>query len=210
MSLMTHSADENTVKKKMKQTFAYRRSMVLDSQLSSNILSHFPRFKDVTGLIEQDFVLMFGEDVSGKLLENWPTMFKEKIIKQCRKLPSTTNLDDLLLAADPQKDDAGGADFGWDSDISSILLLLHLLPPTAQGKMSASRAENILWSSRRMVFDHPHYQADTTFCLLSLVQGSGSLADYTIEFWTLAAEVDWTDSKLKAIFKKGLSEQLKD
>ncbi|XP_055081790.1 uncharacterized protein LOC117380688 [Periophthalmus magnuspinnatus] len=149
MSLMTHSADENTVKKKMKQTFAYRQSMVLDSQLSSNVLSYLPRFKDVTGLIEQAFVLMFGEDVSGKLLENWPTMFKEKIIKQCRKLPSTTDLDDLLLAADPQKDDAGGADFGWDSDISSILLLLHLVPPTAQGrkkpgKMSASRAEKHL------------------------------------------------------------------
>ncbi|XP_055016287.1 uncharacterized protein LOC129410991 [Boleophthalmus pectinirostris] len=151
MSLMKHSSDENTVKKKMKQTFAHRRSMVLDPQLSSNILSHFPRFKDVKGLIEQDFVLMFGEDVSvsGKFLEKWPTMFKEKIIKQCRKLPSTTELNDLLLAADPQEDDADGADFGWDSDFASILLLLHLVPPTAQGrkkpgKMSASQAEKHL------------------------------------------------------------------
>ncbi|XP_055009182.1 uncharacterized protein LOC129408877 [Boleophthalmus pectinirostris] len=129
MSLMKHSSDENT--------------------LSSNILSHFPRFKDVKGLIEQDFVLMFGEDVSGKFLEKWPTMFKEKIIKQCRKLPSTTELNDLLLAADPQEDDADGADFGWDSDFASILLLLHLVPPTAQGrkkpgKMSASQAEKHL------------------------------------------------------------------
>ena len=34
---------------------------------------------------------------------------------------------------------------GWDSDLSSILLLLHLLPPSAQGrkkpgKMSATQA----------------------------------------------------------------------
>lgn len=38
---------------------------------------------------------------------------------------------------------------GWDSDLSSIILLLHLIPPTAQGrkrpgKVSASQAEKHL------------------------------------------------------------------
>lgn len=149
ISLMRHSADENIVKKKMKQTFDYRRRMVLDPQESSNILSYFPRFKDIKGLIEQDFVLMFGEDTAGKLLEKWPTVFKKKIIKHCGKLPSTKEIEDLLLAADPQEEDADGAEFGWDSDLASILLLLHLVPPTAQGrkkpgKMSASQAEKHL------------------------------------------------------------------
>ena len=51
ISLMKHSADEDMVKKKMKLTFAYRHNMVLDTQLSSNILSEFPRFKDVKGLV---------------------------------------------------------------------------------------------------------------------------------------------------------------
>ncbi|XP_061909304.1 uncharacterized protein LOC133653718 isoform X3 [Entelurus aequoreus] len=150
MSLMKHSADVDMVIKKMKLTFAHRHNMVLDPQQSSNILSYFPRFKDIKGLVEQDFVLMFGEDVSGKFLEKWPTTFKKKIIQQCRKLPSITELEELLMAADPPEDGAEvNVDFGWDSDLSSILLLLHLIPPTAlgrkrPGKVSASRAEKHL------------------------------------------------------------------
>ncbi|XP_072769706.1 uncharacterized protein [Nerophis lumbriciformis] len=69
MSLMKHSADVDMVIKEMKLTFAHRHNMVLDPQQSSNILSYFPRFKDIKGLVEQDFVLLFGEDVSGKFLE---------------------------------------------------------------------------------------------------------------------------------------------
>lgn len=47
---------------------------------------------------------MFGEDVSGKFLEKWTTTFKKEIIQQCQKLPSTSELEDLLLAADPPED----------------------------------------------------------------------------------------------------------
>ncbi|XP_048865910.1 uncharacterized protein LOC125739637 isoform X1 [Brienomyrus brachyistius] len=150
ISLMKHSADEDTVKKKMKLTAVYRRNMVLDPLLSSNILSYFPRFKDIKGLIEQDFVLMFGEDVSGRFLERWPTTFKGKIIQQGRKLPSASDLEELLLAADPPEDATEvNADIGWDSDLSTILLLLHLIPPSGQGrkrpgKVSASQAEKHL------------------------------------------------------------------
>nr|XP_061834660.1 uncharacterized protein LOC133618377 [Nerophis lumbriciformis] len=69
MSLKKHSADVDMVIKKMKLTFAHQHNMVLDPQQSSNILSYCPRFKDIKGLVEQDFVLLFGEDVSGKFLE---------------------------------------------------------------------------------------------------------------------------------------------
>ncbi|XP_041735212.2 uncharacterized protein LOC121568835 isoform X1 [Coregonus clupeaformis] len=150
ISLMKHSADADTIKKKMELAFVYRRKMILDPQQSSNILSEFPRFKDVKSLVEQDFVLMFGEDTSSKLLERWPVTFKKKIIKQCRKLPSTSELEELLLAADPPEDGTElDVDFGWDSDLSSVLLLIHLIPPSAQGrkrpgKVSASQAEKHL------------------------------------------------------------------
>ncbi|XP_035986184.1 uncharacterized protein LOC105918575 isoform X1 [Fundulus heteroclitus] len=148
ISLMKHSADEDIVKKKMKLTFEHRRNMVLDPQQSSNILSEFPRFKDIKGLVEQDFIQMFGEGISSKLLERWPVMFKKKVIQQCRKLPSTSELEELLLAADPPENGTE-VDFGWDSDLSSVLLLLHLIPPSAQGrkrpgKVSASQAEKHL------------------------------------------------------------------
>ncbi|KAJ8378467.1 hypothetical protein AAFF_G00239310 [Aldrovandia affinis] len=150
ISLMKHSADEDIVKNKMKLTFDHRRNMILDPQQSCNILFEFPRFKDVKGLVEQDFVLMFGEGVSGKLLEKWPTAYKKKIIQECRKLPSTSELEELLLTADPPEDSTErDADFGWDSDLSSVFLLLHLIPPSAQGrrkpgKVSASQAEKHL------------------------------------------------------------------
>ncbi|XP_056438927.1 uncharacterized protein LOC130375809 isoform X3 [Gadus chalcogrammus] len=150
MSLMRHSADEDLVKKKMKLTFFHRRNMLLDPQQSSNILSVFPRFKDVKGLVEQDFVLMFGEGVSDKFLERWPGTFKKKIIQQCRKLPNIGELEELLLAADPPLDRIDVEDdLGWDSDLSSFLLLSHLIPPSAQGrkrpgKVSASQAEKHL------------------------------------------------------------------
>ncbi|XP_061911092.1 uncharacterized protein LOC133655167 isoform X2 [Entelurus aequoreus] len=129
MPLMKHSADVDMVIKKMKLTFAHRHNMVLDPQQSSNILSYFPRFKDIKGLVEQDFVLMFGEDVSGKFVEKWPTTLKKKIIQQCRKLPSITELEELLMAADPPEDGAEvNVDFGRKRP----------------GKVSASRAEKHL------------------------------------------------------------------
>lgn len=62
----------------------------------------------------------------------------------------------------------------------------------------------------KLVFDHPDYQADASLRLLSLSQGMRSVADYSIEFWTLAADVKWTDEALRAVFFKGLNEQLKD
>lgn len=153
ISLMKHSADEDTLKKKMKLTFVYRRNMILDPQQSRDILSDFPRFKDGKGLVEQDFVLMFGEDTSDKLLEKWPTTFKKKIIKQC----SIRELDEHLLAADPSEDGTEvDVDFGWDGDLSSLLLLLHLIPPSARGrekpgKVSASQAEKHLVGFKKVI-----------------------------------------------------------
>ncbi|KAF7229743.1 transcript variant X1 [Nothobranchius furzeri] len=151
IALIKYSADEDTIKKKMKLTFDFRRNIVLDPELSrSTVLSVFPRFKDVQGLVEQDFVLMFGEDASSRFLDKWTSMFKPKIIQQCRHLPSTSELENLLLAADPSEAATEvDYDIGWDSDLSSILLLLHLIPPSAQGrkrpgKVSASQAEKHL------------------------------------------------------------------
>lgn len=51
ISLMKYSSDEEMIKKKMKLTFPYRRNMVLDPQQSGNILTDFPRFKNVKGLV---------------------------------------------------------------------------------------------------------------------------------------------------------------
>lgn len=65
---------------------------------------------------------MFGEGVSGKLLERWLTTFKKKIIPQCRKLPSISELEELLLAADSPEE---GTEF--DTDVVKLLLSIIFL-----------------------------------------------------------------------------------
>lgn len=59
IAFMNHSADEDAVKKKMKLTFDYRRNMVLDPMQSSDILTIFPRFKDVKGLVSKVFIIKY-------------------------------------------------------------------------------------------------------------------------------------------------------
>lgn len=36
------------------------------------------------------------------------------------------------------------------------------------------------------------------------------MADYSVDFWTLAADSRWNDAALQGVFVKGLNEQLKD
>ncbi|KAF6729225.1 CD209 antigen [Oryzias melastigma] len=99
IALMKHTADEGTVKRKMKQTFNYRQQMIHDPVKSSDIFLEFPRFLDVEGLIEQDFTLMFDEAISAKFLEKWPTIFKQKVLEQSRGLTQSEDLQYLLQNA---------------------------------------------------------------------------------------------------------------
>ncbi|XP_045077493.1 uncharacterized protein LOC121569820 [Coregonus clupeaformis] len=139
IAVLRHSADENTVREKMKMTFIYRQAMVNDEAKSSDVFSVFPRFLDTPGLIEQDFRLLFGEATANKFLEKWPTTFKAKVIKESHGLVSTTELLDLMRNAES----AAEVENGWDSDMSAILLLLHLLPPSAQGRKRRERCLHI-------------------------------------------------------------------
>lgn len=88
--------------------------------------------------INQDFALLFNAETSNKLLERWETAFKHKIINEARSLTSTAEIQCLLNAAVGE-----GSENDWDSDMSSILLLLHLLPPSSgrkKTKISATEA----------------------------------------------------------------------
>ncbi|CAM4532181.1 unnamed protein product [Leuciscus chuanchicus] len=130
IAVLRHSADEKTVREKMKMTFIYRQAMVNDEAKSSDVFLVFPRFLDTPGLIEQDFRLLFAEATANKFLEKWSTTFKAKVIKESHGLAPTTELLDLMRNAES----AAEVENGWDSDMSAILLLLHLLPPSAQGR----------------------------------------------------------------------------
>lgn len=62
----------------------------------------------------------------------------------------------------------------------------------------------------RRVFDHPVRGQDALNRLLSLRQGSGSVADFAISFRILAAESGANEHTLRTIFARNLSETLKD
>ncbi|XP_029918844.1 uncharacterized protein LOC115367312 [Myripristis murdjan] len=145
LSIIRHSTDKSVVKEKMKATFEYRQKLVHDQDATSSVLDVFPRFLDIPGLIDQDFSMMFGDEVSGKFLAKWPSYFKPKVIAESQSLPSSLYVDELRAAFDPETEN----DYGWDSDLSALLLLLHLLPPTSRGqkktpKISSAQAANHL------------------------------------------------------------------
>ncbi|XP_039868606.1 uncharacterized protein LOC120721984 isoform X1 [Simochromis diagramma] len=102
-------------------------------------IKHLSMFCIFALQIEQDFRLLFCEVTGSKFLERWLTNLKAKVVKESHGLVPTSELLELMC----------NAESGWDSDLSTILLLLHLLPPSAQGrkrpgKMSASQAVNNL------------------------------------------------------------------
>lgn len=60
----------------------------------------------------------------------------------------------------------------------------------------------------REVFEHPAGGKEPGELLLSLHQGGGSAADYTLSFRTLAAQTGWTEAPLKLLYRKGLASDL--
>jgi len=57
--------------------------------------------------IDQDFTMLFGEEVSGKFLAKWPTFFKPRVIADCKNLPRSAHVDELLFSAQQESDDGG-------------------------------------------------------------------------------------------------------
>lgn len=62
--------------------------------------------------------------MSGKLLEKWTTAFKKKVIQQSKKLSTTRDIEELLLAAESPDDSEESIDFGKMFNIYLILIVL--------------------------------------------------------------------------------------
>ncbi|CAB1332050.1 unnamed protein product, partial [Coregonus sp. 'balchen'] len=108
ISFLVHSADEKQIYQKM-ELFQYRQELVYSPDRSTNVLTVLPRFLDIKGLmcdvVNQDFLLMFDNETSSKLLEKWDTVLKPKV-KLARSLTTTTDLRRLLKSAEklPEND----------------------------------------------------------------------------------------------------------
>ncbi|KAM8744547.1 uncharacterized protein AB9X84_016093 [Acanthopagrus schlegelii] len=133
MSLLHRTTDHDLVFQKMRETFPYRQQMLHDPQQSADILQMFPRFLDTKGLILQDFLLMFGAETASRFLGKWKTGFKDKVIQEAKTLRETALLKKLLTSALNEKPDTADEP-EWDSDMASLLVLLHLPTPQPAGR----------------------------------------------------------------------------
>ncbi|KAL6457308.1 hypothetical protein MHYP_G00342710 [Metynnis hypsauchen] len=100
------------------------------------IVSLFPSLKDPyskKGYILQDFLLMFGMETASKFLEKWNMSFKDKIIREAKVLKETALLKKHLISALNEESDTADEP-EWDSDMASLIVLLHLLTPQPAGR----------------------------------------------------------------------------
>lgn len=67
-----------------------------------------------------------------------------------------------------------------------------------------------LEESLKVVFDRPGRSHLVSTRLLALRQGNRSVAEYSVEFWTLAAESGWNDPALSGVFLNGLESNLQE
>ncbi|XP_011686422.1 PREDICTED: uncharacterized protein LOC105449120 [Wasmannia auropunctata] len=119
---------------KMRQSLKYRRTIILNPELSKNILIEFPRFVDTPGLIQKDFEALMPEH-SSKLDKNWQD-FEARIVK-VSEITLKNKRKDIAL---------------WDKTTQTLFLLLHLLPPTARGKKKPNHATVNVAMSRLISF----------------------------------------------------------
>ncbi len=50
------------------------------------------------------------------------------------------------------------------------------------------------------VFDHPSLGEDAPNRLLNLRQGSRSVSEYSVDFWTLSSNTKWNEEALKSVW----------
>lgn len=58
--------------------------------------------------IDQDFAMMFGDEMSSRFLAKWPTFFKPRVITDCKALSPNQYVEELLLAIEPRPEEMFG------------------------------------------------------------------------------------------------------
>jgi len=89
--------------------------------------------------------------------------------------------------------------------------LVFYLQPSSDSTDKAKIAFCVNLSTElHKVFDHPVKGQEAMNQLFLLRQGSGSVANFSIEFRILAAKCGWDEPALMTLFARNLSEELKD
>lgn len=106
----------------------------------------------------------------------------------------------------------------YASDSSKIAFIMGLLQDKAlswasavwQNRPAIRHDFDLFEAELKKVFDHPVQGKEAARRMLTLHQGSKSVAEYSVDFRTLAAEAGWDNTALMSVFTNGLSEQIKD
>lgn len=106
----------------------------------------------------------------------------------------------------------------YASDRARIAYLISLLTGKARewGTALWERQDEVCYSyvgfinEMKRVFDHPVKGRDAANRLFSIRQGARSVAEFALDFRTLAAESGWNEEALVGAFCRGLNENLKD
>ncbi|XP_078799696.1 uncharacterized protein LOC111946973 isoform X2 [Oryzias latipes] len=192
MSLLNYATDTMQIFRKMRETFQHRQKLINDSDKTIDILSIFPRFLDTKGLVNQDFILLFNDEVSNRLLQKWDPIFRCNVIKEAKQLTSTPELRQLLHSAEsPQGSDEA---MTYDAEMASLLLLLYLLPPPPGGpkfpKISASDAvEKVIVFHKSCCSLEEHLQNQQNHQPYLLAVGREKRASSVFEECELCSEV---------------------
>ena len=104
------------------------------------------------------------------------------------------------------------------SDGAKVALIISSLSDRALDWAMAAVGNNSQLSSNlqlfadefKKTFDHPSNGTDAAGRLHSNLQGPWSVAEYTLEFCTLAADSSCDDNALRSAYRRGLSEEIKD
>ena len=106
----------------------------------------------------------------------------------------------------------------YHTDGARVAYVMSLLRGRALDWATAVRESqpHICWSydtfisEMKKVFDHPVRGRDASRRLLSLRQGSRSVAEFSVEFRTVASDSRWNNESLQDAFLQGLNEAIND
>ena len=123
-----------------------------------------------------------------------------------RGSPCTPGGNPIFHLPSPSPGSLTNVEASWGSAISSS----STNPPVVGNNTQLSSNLQQLSEEFKSVFDHPSNGADAAGRLHSIQQGPRSIAKYTLEFRTLAANSGWDDNALRSAYRRGLSEEMKD
>lgn len=106
----------------------------------------------------------------------------------------------------------------YTSDSSKIAFVMGLLQDKAlswasavwENKPAIRYDYSLFEDELKKVFDHPVQGKEAAKRMLTLHQGTKSVAEFSVDFRILAAEAGWDENALMTVFINGLSEQMKD